>query len=228
MNKPFEADLIETSDGSHTLKLKGFKEQYHSVNGALQESKHVFLKSGYRAMNPMPDPLYILEVGLGTGLNALITAREAIHNKNRVLYDALEPYPLQKEITQQLNYTDQFPEPWLKDIFGQIHDSHSTLYQNLKDYFFIRCFNQPLQEIQLDKERYHLVYFDAFGPDTQPDMWTTKVFIQLFESMKPGGILVTYCVKGEVRRAMKAAGFAVHKIPGPAGKREISRATKPL
>jgi tRNA U34 5-methylaminomethyl-2-thiouridine-forming methyltransferase MnmC len=227
MDNPFESELIETSDGSHTLKLKGFDEQYHSVNGALQESRHVFLQSGFFAFGPVPDPMYILEVGMGTGLNALITAREAITRQTRVLYEAIEPFPLQKSLTDRLNYDRFFTEPWIKETFDQIHLAGPVKYVNVQDYFFIRCFAQKLRDTVITDNKYHLVYFDAFGPDTQPEMWTEEVFQQVYKSMKPGGILVTYCVKGDVRRAMKAAGFDVQKIPGPPGKREMSRATKP-
>jgi tRNA U34 5-methylaminomethyl-2-thiouridine-forming methyltransferase MnmC len=227
MENPFESELLETSDGSHTLKLKGFDEQYHSVNGALQESRHVFLQSGFFAFDPVPDPMQILEVGMGTGLNALITAREAITSNIRVLYDTVEPYPLQKSVTDKLNFSRFFDEPWIEAAFEGIHQAGSKEFVIVQDYFNIRCFTKKLGEISLEDNRYHLVYFDAFGPDTQPEMWTEEVFSQIYRSMKPGGILVTYCVKGDVRRAMKAAGFDVKKIPGPPGKREMSRATKP-
>jgi tRNA U34 5-methylaminomethyl-2-thiouridine-forming methyltransferase MnmC len=228
MENPFESILIETSDGSHTLKLKAFDEQYHSVNGALQESVHVFLNSGLKSLDPLANPLFVLEVGLGTGLNALLTAREAIMTQAPIFYEAIEPYPLPPDIVQKLNYHTLFEESWMSDVFQKIHAASSQQYTLARYWFHIKCMHQQIQELDLDVEKYHLVYFDAFGPDTQPEMWTEEVFKKIYDSMMPGGVLVTYCVKGVVRRAMKAAGLDVKKIPGPAGKREMSRAVKPL
>lgn len=227
MENPFESVVIETSDGSHTLKLKGYDEQYHSVNGALQESEHVFIKSGLKAFDVLPNPLYVLEIGMGTGLNALLTGREAWERKSRVLYEALEPYPVDVSVWSQLNYPKLFKDSGFIELFDKIHTAGSEKYENFRDWFFIRCFQSRLQDHELATAKYHLVFFDAFGPDTQPEMWTREVFLKIFRSMKPGGVLVTYCVKGEVRRAMEASGFEVSKIPGPKGKREMSRAVKP-
>ncbi|MFW5687589.1 MAG: tRNA (5-methylaminomethyl-2-thiouridine)(34)-methyltransferase MnmD [Bacteroidota bacterium] len=226
-HNPFLSELIQTADGSHTLKLLDFDEQYHSVNGALQESKHVFLSSGLHAFDKIPDPLFVLEVGLGTGLNALLTARDALMKQTRILYEAIEPFPLRNEIIEKLNYPSIFTEPWIGELFGRIHSAGSENYENFLDWFFFRCHCMPIQEKILDDKKYHLVYFDAFGPDTQPEMWTYEIFLKIFAAMKPGGILVTYCAKGAVRRAMQEAGFKVEKLPGPAGKREITRARKP-
>ncbi|MFW5663542.1 MAG: tRNA (5-methylaminomethyl-2-thiouridine)(34)-methyltransferase MnmD [bacterium] len=227
MKNPFQTELIATSDGSHTLKLKGHDEQYHSVNGALQESEHVFIKSGLDAFEALPNPLFVLEIGLGTGLNALLTGREACLRNSRILYEALEPYPVDSSVWQQLNYPDLLGDPWLIELFEKIHTASSERYENFRDWFFFRCFQARLQDQELEPAKYHLVFFDAFGPDTQPEMWTREMFETIFQSMKPGGVLVTYCVKGEVRRVMKASGFEVSKIPGPKGKREMSRAVKP-
>jgi len=228
MENPFESELIETTDGSHTLKLKAFDEQYHSVNGALQESMHVFLQSGLRSLDPLPKPLYVLEIGMGTGLNALITAHEAITIQSPVFYEAIEPYPLSNEIVRKLNYHTLFPEPWTEGVFKTIHQATWQSYTIINGWFHIKCMQERLQQLEFEAHKYHLVYFDAFGPDTQPEMWTEEIFRKIFDSMMPGGVLVTYCVKGIVRRAMKAAGFDVKKIPGPIGKREMSRAVKPL
>ena len=227
MKNPFQSELIETSDGSHTLKLLGHDEQYHSVNGALQESQHVFINSGLNAFEVLPNPLFILEIGMGTGLNALLAGREALLRKTRILYEALEPYPLDATVLEKLNYPKMFGESWLADLFKKIHAAAGENYENFKDWFFIRNFQIQVQDKEFDDSKYHVVFFDAFGPDTQPEMWTPEVFAKIHQSMKPGGVLVTYCVKGDVRRAMKAAGFEVSKIPGPKGKREMSRAVKP-
>jgi tRNA U34 5-methylaminomethyl-2-thiouridine-forming methyltransferase MnmC len=223
---PFETELIETSDGSHTLKLKGVDEQYHSVKGALQESQHVFLQAGFLALKSDIQPVRILEVGFGTGLNALITARQVIISGRKVFYDALEPYPVSPEIIKMLNYPGFFSESWMSNVFENIHSAGCKEYQEIRDGFLIRKFWHKIQDVSLAENHYDLVYFDAFGPDTQPEMWTENVFKIISNSMRQGGILVTYCSKGSVRRAMQAAWLEVEKLPGPPGKREISRAHK--
>jgi tRNA U34 5-methylaminomethyl-2-thiouridine-forming methyltransferase MnmC len=225
-DNPFETELIETSDGSHTLKLKGIDEQYHSTKGALQESRHVFLNAGFMAMDSSITPVRILEVGFGTGLNALITARNAIINKKQVFYEAMEPYPVAPEVILRLNYYNFFEERWMEDIFKDIHTTYTESFKNIHDHFFMRVKREKIQSAILPANHFNLVYFDAFGPDTQPEMWTQDVFELISNSMMTGAVLVTYCSKGSVRRAMQAAGLEVHKIPGPPGKREISRAYK--
>jgi len=225
---PFAPVLISTADGSHTLKLAGFSEHYHSVKGALQESQHVFIKDGIEAFSPVPNPLIVLEVGLGTGLNAFLTARYALQNKTRIIYEACEPRPLPKSITKKLNYPDLFQEQWNRDVFDRIHRSGPDKYENIGDFFFISTFVKGIMEMELMSGKYNLVYFDAFSPDTQPELWSADVFDAIYKAMKPGGIMVTYCAKGAVRRTMQDAGFKVTKLPGPAGKREISRACKPI
>ena len=227
LKNPFEALPEKTADGSFTLKLMYYNEQYHSLHGALQESKHVFIKHGLRSFTVLPNPVYILEIGLGTGLNAFLTGREALLQKDTVFYDAIEAFPLKKTVTDLLDYPSLFPEEWTQELFDAIHQAETDQTKNLKSNFFIRCFFQKLQEVTLEDEKYHLVYFDAFGPDTQPEMWTPEIFTKVSASMKSGGKLVTYCVKGTVQRAMRAAGLKVEKLPGPPGKREICRAIKP-
>jgi tRNA U34 5-methylaminomethyl-2-thiouridine-forming methyltransferase MnmC len=226
MDKPFPFKLIETEDGSHTLKLDGLNEQYHSSKGALQESQHIFIQTGLYSTQLANEPLFVLEVGMGTGLNALLTGREALMGKKRILYDACEAFPLENQIIEKLNYPSLFQEPWTGDLFDRIHKAGSVKYENIDDWFFIRCFHQKIQDMELSPGKYNLVYFDAFGPDTQPELWSETIFQKISHSMKPGGVLVTYSVKGTVRRAMESAGLKAEKLPGPPGKREITRAIK--
>jgi tRNA U34 5-methylaminomethyl-2-thiouridine-forming methyltransferase MnmC len=226
MKNPWKLELINTSDGSHTLRLAGADEQYHSVNGALQESMHVFINSGLEEVIDNFQPLYILEVGLGTGLNALLTALKSIEKRKVVYYDAIEPFPLDDELIEGLNYTELFNDIQTSKIFHLIHHADESEFFNKDNLFHIRCFRQKIQDLNLKSDNYHLVYFDAFGPDTQPEMWTEEIFNTISNSMKPGAVLVTYCAKGAVRRAMKSAGLKVEKLPGPPGKREITRAVK--
>ncbi len=226
MENPWKLELINTSDGSHTIRLAGADEQYHSINGALQESLHVFINAGLDEVIDDFQPLHILEVGLGTGLNALLTAQNSIKKNKVVYYDAIEPFPLDNELIKGLNYTTLFNDTLISQAFDLIHHAGNEQYSNLQHLFYIRCFQQRIQELHLQSEKYHLVYFDAFGPDTQPEMWTEEIFTRISSSMKPGAIVATYCAKGAVRRAMKSAGLKVEKLPGPPGKREITRAVK--
>lgn len=226
MDNPFQSEILVTSDGSHTLKLVGYDEQYHSVNGAIGESMHVFIRSGFDFIRPKTGVINILEVGLGTGLNALLTAKSAMETDTSVYYHALEAYPLDRKVTGQLNYCRQIQGDLLRDVFEGIHLSADNEYKKLLNNFSVKTSVVKIQDVRLENNFYHLVYFDAFGPDTQPEMWTVEVFEKIFDSMASGAVLVTYCAKGIVRRAMKEVGFSVEKIPGPPGKREISRAVK--
>lgn len=226
MQKPFDVEFMETSDGSHTLRLIGADEQYHSRNGALQESQHVFIRAGLHSVMHLNDPLHILEVGMGTGLNALLTCIESVEGLRKILYHALEPFPLDPEIVEKLNYPRLFSQNWVPEAFQAIHGATEDPYQCVGDVFFLKRFKTTVQEASLADNVYNLVYFDAFGPDTQPEMWTTDVFCRIAKWMQPQGVLVTYCAKGAVRRALKSAGFQVERLPGPPGKREMTRAVK--
>lgn len=225
-DNPYKLELIQTADGSHTLKLIGKDEQYHSLNGAMQESQLVFISAGLKPLLHKNDKLFLLEIGLGTGLNALLTAKNAIDNQCNIYYDAIEAYPLHKEWISELNHPDLFDEEWIGKAFQLIHSADEKKYVNIENHFFIKCLRQKIQEVILKEQYYHLVYFDAFGPDTQPELWTKEIFTKISQSMRPGAILVTYCAKGAVRRTMKAAGLQVEKLAGPPGKREITRAVK--
>ncbi len=227
LNKnPFQIELTKTSDGSHTLKLLGVDEQYHSFNGAMQESEHVFIQAGFNSVIENKNSVNILEVGLGTGLNALLTLKESTELQKQVYYDAIEAYPLKKEWLDRLNYPSLLKDDWYKEGFKLIHQATDDTFLTIREVFRIRCLKKKIQDVELMKEKYDLVYFDAFGPDTQPEMWTVEVFDKIEKAMRSGAVLVTYSAKGAVRRAMKEAGFDVKKIPGPPGKREMTRAVK--
>lgn len=227
LNKnPFQIELTKTSDGSHTLKLLGVDEQYHSLNGAMQESEHVFIQAGFNSVIQNKNPVNILEVGLGTGLNALLTLKKSTELQKQVYYDAIEAYPLERKWLDHLNYPSLLKDDWHKEGFKLIHQATDDTFLTIREVFRIRYFKKKIQDVELMKEKYDLVYFDAFGPDTQPELWTVEVFDKIGEAMRSGAVLVTYSAKGAVRRAMKEAGFDVKKIPGPPGKREMTRAVK--
>jgi tRNA U34 5-methylaminomethyl-2-thiouridine-forming methyltransferase MnmC len=214
--------LVETSDGSHTLYDPDLDEHYHSVHGAVQESEHIFIKNGFDFCSN--DPVYIFETGFGTGLNALLTAVQSIKKNREVFYTTIEKYPLDKNITESLNYPE-FAGKDGKKIFELIHSVSWGEMNNI-----CRTFN--LCKIKGDmithniKGNFNLIYFDAFGPDKQPEIWTKEIFIKISRITASKGIFVTYSAKGEVKRNLKAAGFEVNLIPGPPGKRQIIRAVR--
>lgn len=220
-----ERHIQITADGSHTVAIPGLQLTYHSMHGAIQESMHVYIRSGLQPLLGTYPVLRIFEMGLGTGLNALLTQQEAAMQRQQVYYETIELYPLSTAEVQLLNYNillnsrprpclleDLHTAPWDDDVqispLFTLHKKQQSLLQYLES---------PLQE------PFHLIYFDAFDLAAQPELWTQRVFEQLFARMYEGGILLTYCSKSAVRRAMQAAGFMVEKLPGPAGKREIVR-----
>ena len=215
-------ELIVTSDGSHTIFVPEINEHYHSIHGAVQESLHIFIKHGLEVSTA--NPISILEVGFGTGLNALLTA---IHNtvENReVNYTSVEKYPIDADIINKLNH-HQFAGKKGKEIFYMIHSAPWNTMVNI-------CNNFNLKKIETDftKEplqgKYDLIYFDAFGPDKQPEMWTKEIFNRISTLTNKNGIFVTYSAKGEVKRSLIACGFKVTLLPGPPGKRQMIRAVK--
>jgi tRNA U34 5-methylaminomethyl-2-thiouridine-forming methyltransferase MnmC len=220
-------ELVPTTDGSHTVAIPEMQVTYHSHHGAIRESMHVFIGAGLQpALDTFPGELSILEMGWGTGLNGLLTFQYATALPNEIHYHSLEQYPLEPEIVAALNYCDQLQAPELQPAFEQMHGCAWNEEVKISERFFLQKIKTDLLSFQ-PVRRYHVIYFDAFAPTAQPELWTQEVFEKLFAALHPGGLLVTYCSKGVVRRAMQAAGFTVEKIPGPPGKREMVRAAKP-
>lgn len=215
-----------TADGSHTLFVPELNEHYHSTNGALQESELVFIHNGLHHLPECLKEINVLEIGFGTGLNALLTVLEAKKQRRKINYVAIEPEPVTQEILSNLNYASIIGGTEAVGYYKKLHESSWTFPAFLSDYFIISKIQARLEDITLRDEQFHLVFFDAFGPEVQPELWTEQIFAQLFKCMKPDGILVTYSCKGTVKRALKAAGFTIEKLPGPAGKREVLRAMK--
>jgi tRNA U34 5-methylaminomethyl-2-thiouridine-forming methyltransferase MnmC len=204
-----------TADGSHTLFLPEMNEHYHSTNGAIQESKHVYIEAGLNQCRKAE--IQVLELGFGTGLNALLTAVEAEKRGIKVSYTGLEKFPLPQEIILQLNYSETD-----KNLFQLIHQTAWGKPSVISPYF-------QLTKIQTDflafdfSDSYDVVYYDAFAPDKQPEVWSKELFGKIFSAMNQDGILTTYSAKGDIRRMMQQTGFIVERIPGPPGKREILR-----
>jgi len=220
--RTLKTELVESGDGSHTLKVAELKEHYHSHKGALQESLYVFLEKGLRQFDQASE-VSILEVGFGTGLNALLTALD--QNRPTIEYVSLETYPLPWDVVSQLNYPDIVGDSRAETVFSDMHHAEWNSEYRLLDGFVIRKMQSSLQDFSSDL-RFDLVYYDAFAPHAQPEMWEPSIWEKLFGMMKSGSVLVTYCAKGQVRRDMQAAGFTVERLEGPPGKREMIRARK--
>jgi tRNA U34 5-methylaminomethyl-2-thiouridine-forming methyltransferase MnmC len=214
--------LKVTADGSCTLFSSDFGENYHSMHGAYTESMHVFILNGFGITDLQS--LRILEVGFGTGLNALLTLWETVQTRQKIYYHAVEAYPLGKPIYGQLNYSG-LSGGSQQDFFKELHTCKWNQDNLLTGYFTLHKTLGLIQDISL-RGPYNLVYFDAFSPDRQPDLWTPELFLRIFNSLAPGAVLVTYCAKGQVRRNMQAAGFRTERLPGAPGKREMLRAIK--
>lgn len=217
---------VKTADGSLTLYVPGLNEHYHSTHGALNESQHVYIRHGLMEFAHCTNPLEILEVGFGTGLNALLTYRamvKGIHTE--ISYHALEPFPLSSDLIEVLATSDICEGEEEQQFFRNIHEAEPNGERRLNTSFFLRRYTQKLQEFETE-QKFDLIYFDAFAPRVQPELWEEAVFRKLYHLMKPGGILITYCAQGKFKRALVAAGFQVESLPGPAGKREITRGRK--
>ena len=218
-----QREIITTGDGSKTIQIKDWNEQYHSKHGAIQEAYHVFIDSGLSLFKNQE--ISILEIGFGTGLNALITFIEAPKLRLKVSYVGVEAYPVKSEELEQLNYISELKaETFSKDFF-QMHNSPWEKKTRIADFYALEKQQKDFTEID-DQNLFNLIYFDAFGARVQPELWTEMIFNKMFKALKNNGVLVTYAAKGSVRRAMESVGFFVERLSGPPGKREMLRATK--
>jgi len=216
-------EIIITSDGSTTIQLPDWNEQYHSKHGAIQEAYHVFLDTGFFKIDLQE--IAILEIGFGTGLNAFITFLEAKKLQKKVNYVGVEAYPISMEEFQKLNYVSELKALEFQSVFDEMHRISWEKEHSISKDFQLLKRKQFFQDIQ-DTAAFDLIYFDAFGAQNQPELWTEAIFLKMYKAMKKEGFLVTYSAKGSVRRAMQAVGFMVERLPGPPGKREMLRATK--
>ncbi|MDR1645136.1 MAG: tRNA (5-methylaminomethyl-2-thiouridine)(34)-methyltransferase MnmD [Tannerellaceae bacterium] len=214
--------IQRTADGSHTLFIPEINEHYHSVNGAIQEARHVFIDAGLRLLPK--EKIRILEIGFGTGLNALLTLLETEKmGKSLIEYYAVERHPLPAEVTDALNY-EELICPARKGLLASLHTAPWDMTVRITKRFILHKIKGDSNCCELPASL-DLVYFDAFAPDKQPEMWNQKIFDTLYSCMAEGGLLTTYCAKGVVRRMMEKAGYSVERIPGPPGKREMIRAS---
>ncbi|PNQ73364.1 SAM-dependent methyltransferase [Hanstruepera neustonica] len=218
--------IITTADGSKTIQIEDWNEQYHSIHGAYQEAVHVFIKHGLRHVidhGKISEPVSILEMGFGTGLNAMLTFQEAQKLDASINYVGVEAYPVSQDEINQLQYDVLFGND--SQTFLSMHAQEWEVPKSISPNFTLTKRQQFFQDIS-DTDTFNLIYFDAFGARVQPDLWTESIFSKMYQALKPQGVLVTYSAKGSVRRAMQAVGFEVERLPGPPGKREMLRARK--
>lgn len=215
--------LEQTADGSYTLYVPELDEHYHSVKGALTESQHIFINMGLKH-SPVTEPR-ILEIGLGTGLNCFLTLLAAEETRRKIHYTGIERFPLDEEVIRQLDYPTMVGKGHAEEYLS-IHQAPWEEDTNLSSWFTLRKLEGDFTHYTFEKG-YDIIYFDAFAPEKQPEMWEQSLFNCLYDKLNEGGILTTYCAKGVVRRMLQSAGFTVERLPGPpGGKREILRATK--
>ncbi len=216
--------LILSDDGSHTLYREDINENYHSTHGAIQEAEHVFIQSGLVPLVGTKNLMTILEMGFGTGLNTLLTANYAHLVKQQIHYIGLEAYPVESDLIKQLNYPEQIGGMSQKH-FDKIHEAKWGGIGVVNNFLTLQKMEQKLEDF-MPRKGIDLVFFDAFAPQVQSEVWDINLFDKLFNYMNSNSILVTYCAKGQVRRDLESVGFIVERLEGPPGKREMIRATK--
>lgn len=217
--------LEPTADGSNTLFVPELDEHYHSVKGALTESQHIFIQMGLN--HSQAESPHVLEIGFGTGLNAFLTLLEAEKQQRKVCFTSIERYPLKEDIVRKLGYPEIIA-PEKSEKFYALHTAPWNQFVEISPCFTLHKIEGDFTHFDF-QSHYDVVYFDAFAPEKQPEMWSQPLFDRLYRQMNPGGILTTYCAKGVVRRMLQAAGFTVERLPGPpGGKREILRANKEI
>ena len=215
--------VVQTSDGSRTIRIDEWDEQYHSKHGAIAESRHVFIKNGL--LQCSLDPISILEMGFGTGLNAFLTLIHTSGSDTSVRYTAIEAFPVSQDHWSQLGYAEALGHSEKESLFENMHRSPWDKPVSITDTFSLSKHKLDMARFR-EQEAFDLIYFDAFGYRVQPELWEKEVFLNMYDSLKEGGILVTYAAKGLVRRRMLEVGFLVERLEGPPGKREMLRAAK--
>jgi tRNA U34 5-methylaminomethyl-2-thiouridine-forming methyltransferase MnmC len=217
-----KTELLITEDGSHTLYVPEIDECYHSSHGAIQESRHIFIEAGLKMC--FKNEINILEIGFGTGLNAFLALIEVEKVGKKIKYTALEKFPVEMEKINNLNFAHQIESNKIS-LFQFMHQSEWNKEIEITPQFSLTKVECDFTSYNIESQ-YDIVFFDAFSPEKQAEMWTEKIFLKIYTHCNPGAILTTYCAKGIVRRALQNVGFEVERLAGPPGKREILRATK--
>lgn len=215
--------IIETADGSSSLYNEELDEHYHSIHGSVREAAHVFIKMGLEHL-PQKE-ISIFEMGFGTGLNFMMTYAANEKLGKSIRYTSIEKVPLKEELTAEMNYLKVMNREDLKEVYDKIHQVEWEEYASIADVVSLRKLEGDIEDY-IHTEPFDLIYFDAFGPRVQPHLWEKPIFEKMYNQLNTGGVLVTYCAKGAVRRTMQEVGFEVERLPGPPGKREMLRATK--
>lgn len=218
-------EIIETGDGSKTIYIPEWNENYHSHHGALQEANHVFLKNGLDDYSNQKQ-VSILEIGLGTGLNAILTCQKASAERLEIQYTAIEAYPVSADELQALNYESLLNDEVARSHYSAMHAAEWNQRHAISDNFSFHKIHDKLETYSFGEDQFDIIYFDAFGPRVQGELWSLEIFQKLFASLKKNGLLVTYCAQGQMKRDLKSAGFIVECVPGPPGKREMTKAFK--
>ncbi len=217
--------IVATNDGSASVFSEKFNQQYHSLHGAIQESMHVFINAGLHFKIKSLNEISILEIGFGTGLNGLLTLNEAIKSNTKINFTTIEKYPLDNDIIERLNYGFIISMDNSSALLNQMHACEWNSLTLISNEFYLKKVKLDFENIDFINE-FDIIYFDAFAPNAQPELWTISMFEKMYNALKTNGILVTYCAKGEVKRNLKVAGFQIESLPGPVGKREMTRAIK--
>lgn len=215
-------EIRQTADGSKTLYLPELDETYHSSHGAMQEAMHVFIQHGLAFIGQEKKSISVFEMGFGTGLNALLTAQWAEQHSCSIRYIGIELHPIPNDIWQQMDYVQEELE---RERYSNIMTAEWGEYHEIEPNFQLKKVEEDILGLQL-VEQVDLIYFDAFGPRAQSEMWDLPVLTKMYERLNPGGVFVTYCAQGQMKRNLKSLGFSLESLPGPPGKREMTRAIK--
>ncbi|MBU2940244.1 tRNA (5-methylaminomethyl-2-thiouridine)(34)-methyltransferase MnmD [Lacinutrix sp. C3R15] len=220
-------EIIITEDGSTTIHIPEWNEQYHSTHGAIQEAQHVYIKNGLHHFidTNQPTPISILEIGFGTGLNAFMTLLEAERLQLSIQYKGVEAFPVLTEELKQLNYVAQLNALDKEAVFKKLHDVSWEKQERITSNFELLKEQKYFSEIN-ETNAFNIIYFDAFGAGVQPELWTEAIFKSMYNALKENGVLVTYAAKGSVKRALRNVGFTLKRLQGPPGKRHMLRALK--
>ena len=218
--------IISTKDNSKTLLIPEMNETYHSTNGAVAESNHIYINYGLKETTTNHNTINVLEMGFGTGLNAILTLEYVTRHNKHVNYFTVEKYPVTMEEVIELNYPEALSFQSLKTEYLALHESLPSQQLEINSNFTFSKHHQDIKTIPLIKNNFHLIYFDAFAPQHQPDLWTLDILQKMYDCLLPDGFLITYCAQGQFKRNLKAVGFEIVSLPGPIGKREITKAIK--
>jgi tRNA U34 5-methylaminomethyl-2-thiouridine-forming methyltransferase MnmC len=219
--------LIKTEDGSWSLYRDDLNESYHSLKGALRESRYVYIQQGIETAGGSLEQVHVFEMGFGTGLNALLAYEWALKQQKQAVFHSCELYPIGEAVWTELNYPELMEQSeHLSDIFHLMHTAAWEVEVEIGPYFRLHKTRQSLQELQLEPFCYHVVFYDAFAPGKQADVWSKELLGKMYSCLKSEGILVTYCAMGQFKRDLKDLGFMVETLPGPPGKKEMVRAKK--